>query len=66
MGLKNVRARIEARYPKQGNIRANAEEDSFRVDLSIPAETAGSAVQTAASEAVAQPVAIAPVKEVRS
>jgi two-component system sensor histidine kinase AlgZ len=66
MGLKNVRARVEARYPKQGNVQANAEEDSFRVDLSIPAETAVSQVRAAASEAVAQPLATPPVKEVRS
>jgi two-component system, LytTR family, sensor histidine kinase AlgZ len=68
MGLKNVRARIEARYPKQGSVRANAEEDSFRVDLSIPAETLSPAVETAAAESVRHspaPQAVI-VKEVRS
>jgi two-component system, LytTR family, sensor histidine kinase AlgZ len=38
LGLSNVRQRVEARYPKQGSVRAEAEEDSFRVYISIPAE----------------------------
>jgi two-component system sensor histidine kinase AlgZ len=38
LGLSNVRQRIEARYPKDGSVRATAEEDSFHVALSLPAE----------------------------
>jgi two-component system, LytTR family, sensor histidine kinase AlgZ len=56
LGLKNVRQRIEARYPQQASLRTTPEEDSFRIDISIPAEfvtaTAPVAKQTsAASEA---------------
>ena len=38
MGLKNVRSRLEARYGKEATLRADAEEDKFRVTLSLPAE----------------------------
>jgi two-component system sensor histidine kinase AlgZ len=65
LGLKNVRQRIEARYAQQGSVRATPEEDSFRVDLAIPAETAGSAVHAAASEPAARPLTTPTVKEVR-
>lgn len=41
MGLKNVRARLEARYGKEGSVRATAEEETFRVNLSLPAEYEG-------------------------
>jgi two-component system, LytTR family, sensor histidine kinase AlgZ len=50
MGLKNVRQRIEARYPKQGTVRAVAEEDSFQVSVSIPAETPPQQVEHAPAE----------------
>jgi two-component system sensor histidine kinase AlgZ len=59
MGLTNVRQRLEARHPKQANMQAVAEEDSFRVSLSIPAETATpTQAETTASETPA-------LKEVR-
>jgi two-component system, LytTR family, sensor histidine kinase AlgZ len=38
LGLKNVRQRMEARYPNQGAVRTDAGEDAFLVSLSIPAE----------------------------
>ena len=38
MGLRNVRERLEARYGKEASVRATAEEDTFRVNLSLPAE----------------------------
>jgi two-component system, LytTR family, sensor histidine kinase AlgZ len=38
MGLKNVRSRLEARYGKEATLRAEAEEDKFRVSMSLPAE----------------------------
>jgi sensor histidine kinase YesM len=38
MGLKNVRARLEARYGKEATVRATAEEETFRVNISLPAE----------------------------
>lgn len=40
LGLKNVRARLEARYGKDANMRVSAENGKFRVELSFPAETA--------------------------
>ncbi|MGH9643025.1 MAG: sensor histidine kinase, partial [Terriglobales bacterium] len=39
LGLKNVRDRLEARYPKDANMRASAEDGKFRVELSFPART---------------------------
>src|SRR5262245_39378472 len=38
MGLKNVRSRLEARYGKEATLRAEADEDKFRVSMSLPAE----------------------------
>lgn len=38
VGLKNVRNRLEARYGKEATMQADAEEDRFRVSLSLPAE----------------------------
>jgi two-component system sensor histidine kinase AlgZ len=38
MGLANVRQRLEARYGKDATIRSTAEEECFRVALSLPAE----------------------------
>jgi two-component system sensor histidine kinase AlgZ len=51
LGLKNVRQRIEARYPTQGTVRATPEEDSFRVNISIPADIAPSAPLPAVADA---------------
>ncbi|HTT33770.1 MAG TPA: histidine kinase [Methylomirabilota bacterium] len=39
MGLVNVRRRLEGRYGSEATIQANAAEDHFRVELSLPAET---------------------------
>ncbi|HXY24303.1 MAG TPA: histidine kinase [Candidatus Acidoferrum sp.] len=39
MGLVNVRRRLEGRYGSEASIKVNAEEDHFRVELSLPAET---------------------------
>jgi two-component system, LytTR family, sensor histidine kinase AlgZ len=39
VGLKNVQRRLEARYGKQAQLQANAEENVFRVRLQFPAET---------------------------
>jgi len=38
VGLKNVRSRLEARYGKEATFRAEAEEDKFRVSMSLPVE----------------------------
>ena len=40
VGLKNVRGRLEARYGKEATFRADAEENKFRVSMSMPAEYA--------------------------
>ena len=40
VGLKNVRSRLEARYGKEATFRAEAEEEKFRVTMSLPAEYA--------------------------
>jgi two-component system, LytTR family, sensor histidine kinase AlgZ len=42
VGLRNVRSRLEARYGKEATFRADADEDKFRVSLSLPAEYAPS------------------------
>jgi two-component system, LytTR family, sensor histidine kinase AlgZ len=39
LGLANVRQRLEARYGKDATLRTAAEEECFRVVLSLPAET---------------------------
>jgi two-component system sensor histidine kinase AlgZ len=39
VGLKNVQRRLEARYGKEAELQANAEDEIFRVKLSFPAET---------------------------
>ncbi len=39
LGLKNVQRRLEARYGKEAQLEARAEEELFRVTLSFPAET---------------------------
>lgn len=43
LGLRNVRQRLETRYGKDAAITVTAEEDVFRVVLSLPAELASSA-----------------------
>jgi len=40
VGLKNVRSRLEARYGTEATFRAEADEDKFRVTLSLPVEYA--------------------------
>jgi two-component system, LytTR family, sensor histidine kinase AlgZ len=62
MGLSNVRQRIEARYPKQGSVRADAQEESFRVSLSIPAEIVPQPQRDASASEPPAPA----LKEVRS
>jgi two-component system, LytTR family, sensor histidine kinase AlgZ len=39
LGLKNVQRRLEARYGKESFTEVKAEEHTFRVSLSLPAET---------------------------
>jgi two-component system, LytTR family, sensor histidine kinase AlgZ len=39
VGLKNVHRRLEARYGKDAQIQAKAEDDVFRVSMGIPVET---------------------------
>jgi two-component system, LytTR family, sensor histidine kinase AlgZ len=39
VGLKNVQRRLEARYGKDAQLNASAEDEVFRVSLSFPAET---------------------------
>jgi LytS/YehU family sensor histidine kinase len=39
VGLKNVQRRLEARYGKDAQLEAKAEEDLFRVSMGFPAET---------------------------
>ena len=39
VGLKNVQKRLEARYGKEAQIDANAEDEIFRVKMSFPVET---------------------------
>jgi two-component system, LytTR family, sensor histidine kinase AlgZ len=39
VGLKNVQRRLEARYGKDAFMEAKAEDNVFRVSLSLPAET---------------------------
>ncbi|HUI75663.1 MAG TPA: histidine kinase [Candidatus Acidoferrum sp.] len=38
VGLRNVQERLEARYGKEASLRATADEDVFRVNLTMPAE----------------------------
>ena len=40
VGLKNVRSRLEARYGTEATFRADADEETFRVTMSLPAEYA--------------------------
>jgi two-component system, LytTR family, sensor histidine kinase AlgZ len=40
VGLRNVRSRLEARHGAEATFRAEADEDKFRVTMSLPAEFA--------------------------
>src|SRR4029077_15887080 len=44
LGLANVRQRLDARYGKEASMSTTAEEEFFRVTLSLPAESAGAPV----------------------
>jgi LytS/YehU family sensor histidine kinase len=59
LGLANVRQRLEARYGKDATLRASAEEELFRVTISLPAEMSEGPKQVADEE-------LAPTKEVRA
>jgi LytS/YehU family sensor histidine kinase len=59
LGLTNVRLRLEARYGKDATLRATAEEELFRVTISLPAEMADAPKQAAEEE-------LAPAKEARA
>ena len=41
LGLANVRQRLDTRYGKEASMRTTAEEEFFRVTLSLPAESTG-------------------------
>jgi two-component system, LytTR family, sensor histidine kinase AlgZ len=43
LGLTNVRQRLETRYGKEATLRTVAEEELFRVNISLPAEIAADA-----------------------
>jgi two-component system, LytTR family, sensor histidine kinase AlgZ len=58
-GLANVRLRLEARYGKDATLRATAEEELFRVTISLPIEIADSPKPTGEDE-------LAPAKEARA
>jgi two-component system, LytTR family, sensor histidine kinase AlgZ len=58
LGLSNVRQRLETRYGKEATLRTAAEEDLFRVTISLPAEMADASPQSNEAE-------LAPAKEVR-
>jgi LytS/YehU family sensor histidine kinase len=57
VGLKNVRNRLEARYGKEATFRADADEDKFRVSMSLPAEFASE--ESMATESASAPAAYA-------
>ncbi len=57
-GLTNVRQRLEARYGKEASMKTTAEEELFRVSISLPAEMTEAPPHTAEGE-------LAPAKEVR-
>jgi two-component system sensor histidine kinase AlgZ len=59
LGLANVRLRLEARYGKDATLRTTAEEELFRVTISLPAEMADATKQAAEEE-------LAPAKEARA
>jgi LytS/YehU family sensor histidine kinase len=58
LGLANVRQRLEARYGREATLRVEAEEELFRVTISLPAEMSDAPQQSPAKE-------LTPAKEVR-
>src|SRR5229473_1480028 len=58
LGLANVRQRLETRYGKEASMKITAEEELFRVALSLPAEMAS-------APATLEPAEILQIKEVR-
>jgi two-component system, LytTR family, sensor histidine kinase AlgZ len=46
LGLANVRQRLETRYGKEATLRTAAEEEFFRVSISLPVETADATPQS--------------------
>jgi two-component system, LytTR family, sensor histidine kinase AlgZ len=58
LGLANVRQRLEARYGKEASMNTAAEEEFFRVTLSLPTEIVGTATSLDEAE-------VSQVKEVR-
>jgi two-component system sensor histidine kinase AlgZ len=59
LGLANVRLRLEARYGKDATLRATAEEELFRVTISLPAEMIDAPKQATEDD-------LAPAKEARA
>jgi sensor histidine kinase YesM len=51
LGLANVRQRLDARYGKEASMSTTAEEEFFRVTLSLPAEFSGVPASLDAAEA---------------
>jgi two-component system sensor histidine kinase AlgZ len=49
-GLTNVRQRLEARYSKEASMKTTAEEELFRVSISLPAEMTEAPAQSPQSE----------------
>ena len=69
VGLKNVRSRLEARYGKEAVFRADADEDKFRVTMSLPAEFASeesTATESASAQAVRAETAKAEIAAAKS
>jgi LytS/YehU family sensor histidine kinase len=66
LGLANVRLRLEARYGKDATLRVTAEEELFRVAISLPAETGDAPKQTEAPKQATDKIELAPVKEARA
>jgi two-component system sensor histidine kinase AlgZ len=58
LGLANVRQRLETRYGKEATLRTAAEEELFRVTISIPAEMSEASTPPAEGQ-------LAPAKEGR-
>jgi two-component system, LytTR family, sensor histidine kinase AlgZ len=49
-GLANVRQRLEARYSQEASMKTTAEEELFRVSISLPAEMTEAPAQSPQSE----------------
>jgi len=56
LGLANVRQRLEARYGKEATMKATADEELFRVTISLPAEMAEPVAPSAEGELAAKEV----------